>query len=1065
MSVKRLSVVMLIVIGVFAFVQPVSAQKRLMPGSDIYVAKSNLEAQFRTIQAAVNFARPGEVIEILDEEVYEEQVTIDSTKRGITIRYIPTPGVTARPTIRWHDTQNTSTVNSAWETNGALRILNALDVTIEGVIVDGGGPAPFGQSLSGWTLFHGNAAIAVVNSARVNIRDCDLRNAYYGVYVKDRNVGGIFGNLNPHDNDDVIPLSRYGMAGGHLIEYNKIHNNAVGLYFESLWDLGSTVRYNLIYHNFHKVPVPAHIPGGIDDKIDGAIVFKDSYLSPVAIYNNTFFDNNMNLIGKWQFGYQHLIFNNIFGMGRISTGNGSSERLNLMSRFHNRMKHCVFSAAGSGFGWSFQLQQSNIASNCNVCHRPLVPMPTSQVFIGDVRVAGFGEVLRTSRQSSWLCGLCGGTGYHPPQQEVLPGAIILPDRSIAFSNDSTNRWLEMEGFTSTSPLYRLPVLFKSVDPESPDFLVPDWDREEVQNFIREAGWPDAGIVNVDGKVADLGAIPFRGKRPCDGRGQMTRTRARGVPVDVVRMDGNRQIQALFFFEVHYSVDEPFNNPRIKYIRRVAPIPYSIGTSGYEGAVIPTSSIHRINELEGATVREGLNIITFTLPTGADHNAEYGFIELVVEGTDGVGRAVSSDVIFLPYRDIGSYNLGVYLIGADGLPVTGIPSVRVGEPITIGVRPLIGATPLTGGTLKIDFSLSSDDLSVTRMRCAQTDTAIIQDIWDVDVNDKRYDVYFTRAGGQIIYFTAVWSNGSDHISLLHNIYINVLPEAVTDNLNPAPTEAESAQFTSALNEPSAPIHIPPVTGNAYLDAQGFVHTLELVFNDSVGENWIHYMRFVFSPDVIRGTMYDIDCINYLRDPNIIRITMGCAFPGAVFTTEMVNSGTVAVNYSALMLVERDNLRVEGGSIIPAGRVDAPPRVTSVLDNQRIIPNPLVVKDTTEVQQTPQLSAEFTAGPNPVSKQFGAINFFWQGKRIQSASLKVFDASGNVVNRKINIRDAGVENFQPVRGIPANVESRRIIGTWNLTDRRGRPVSEGTYLVRGVIMVDGKRERVAVMVGVR
>jgi len=63
------------------------------------------------------------------------------------------------------------------------------------------------------------------------------------------------------------------------------------------------------------------------------------------------------------------------------------------------------------------------------------------------------------------------------------------------------------------------------------------------------------------------------------------------------------------------------------------------------------------------------------------------------------------------------------------------------------------------------------------------------------------------------------------------------------------------------------------------------------------------------------------------------------------------------------------------------------------------------------------------------------------------------SGNVVNR-IRIADDG------------GAQSRRKVGSWNLTDAKGRPVSEGAYLVRGVVVgIDGKRENVSVIVGVK
>jgi len=128
--------------------------------------------------------------------------------------------------------------------------------------------------------------------------------------------------------------------------------------------------------------------------------------------------------------------------------------------------------------------------------------------------------------------------------------------------------------------------------------------------------------------------------------------------------------------------------------------------------------------------------------------------------------------------------------------------------------------------------------------------------------------------------------------------------------------------------------------------------------------------------------------------------------------------------------------------------------SVLSPDRIIPQ--IRPDTNEINITSdsQLTSEFTAGPNPVNRQSGEVKFFWQGKRMQDARLTIFDASGNVVN-KVKIIDNAL-----------NTKERREVGVWDLTDRRGRVVSEGTYLMRGVVItVDGKRERVAVMVGVK
>jgi flagellar hook assembly protein FlgD len=102
----------------------------------------------------------------------------------------------------------------------------------------------------------------------------------------------------------------------------------------------------------------------------------------------------------------------------------------------------------------------------------------------------------------------------------------------------------------------------------------------------------------------------------------------------------------------------------------------------------------------------------------------------------------------------------------------------------------------------------------------------------------------------------------------------------------------------------------------------------------------------------------------------------------------------------------------------------------------------------------LSGEFTAGPNPVLKQSGIVNFFRQGKRVSNSELRIYDATGNVIS-KVKISDKTL-----------NSQAKRQVGTWDLTDSKGRPVSEGTYLVKGVLKTsDGKSEKVSVILSVR
>ncbi|MCL2689492.1 MAG: hypothetical protein FWE57_06560 [Chitinispirillia bacterium] len=106
-------------------------------------------------------------------------------------------------------------------------------------------------------------------------------------------------------------------------------------------------------------------------------------------------------------------------------------------------------------------------------------------------------------------------------------------------------------------------------------------------------------------------------------------------------------------------------------------------------------------------------------------------------------------------------------------------------------------------------------------------------------------------------------------------------------------------------------------------------------------------------------------------------------------------------------------------------------------------------------------EFTAGPNPVAKSAGIVNFFHTGTSLTGAqgTLSIYDAQGNLVNR-INI-DVRLGKSSSISNT-----SRRNIGSWNLRDTKGRPVAAGTYLARGTITTsNGKREQISIIIGIR
>jgi len=88
----------------------------------------------------------------------------------------------------------------------------------------------------------------------------------------------------------------------------------------------------------------------------------------------------------------------------------------------------------------------------------------------------------------------------------------------------------------------------------------------------------------------------------------------------------------------------------------------------------------------------------------------------------------------------------------------------------------------------------------------------------------------------------------------------------------------------------------------------------------------------------------------------------------------------------------------------------------------------------------VASGFTAGPSPVSlSKDGAIKFF-PVKAVKSGTLYIFDASGNAVAKKS--------------------VSNGAIAPWNLKDKKGASVTEGTYVVKGALVgKDGTKEKVS------
>ena len=583
----------------------------LFPGqviSAVLTVAKNGSGQFISVQAAVDAAAPGDEIVISDTAVYEEQVTIDSTKNGLVLRS-ENPMNLTKPVLRYKDTLNIKPTTKdealdeatiTFDRNGAVRIIGASGIRIEGICIDGGGVFPFGSKAvweGRFDMQHGNAALVLLMAGEVLVRYCDLENAYFGIYCHDRNVGGIYATLNPSDAavHTIFPFSGVFRTGNHLIEHNRIHNNSMGVFFESVWDMGSTIRYNLIYENHHPTSQIAELvknltPSDGESQSGGAFMFKDQLLSPLAIYNNTLWHNSVPFLGNWKAGGQHLIFNNIIAspneyiIDRKTTFASSFE---MSKAFENRMHNTVWAA-----------QQQAPTANYTTITNDLIPVHT-------------------------------GGSY-------APGALITP-----FPSSAEVRWLETK--------------FLSTDPTDENFLVPDWGDELVQEYIVDKGWEEAGVRDPDGSRADIGAVPMGGGRWVDV--------VTIQPAGLIEMDG---ATARIPFNV---LPQTGTMADLKVV--MSGLVTDLDTSDVFGAEydpVPPLAIQKIALGAQQPVSMGYNVLEVPVGTLGD----FAFFEMVIEGTGSNGLPVATPVGFIPYRKVEGVALHVILLDkAGGSPIDSI----------------------------------------------------------------------------------------------------------------------------------------------------------------------------------------------------------------------------------------------------------------------------------------------------------------------------------------------------------------------------------------------------------
>lgn len=659
--------------------------------------------QFSTVQAAVDRARPYDIVTILDAAVYEEQVTIRPPLHHFTLRSAA-PLSPRKPVIRWLDRENAGpkTCQEAldpakltFERNGALRLLGVRDARLEGIAVSGGGQTPFayanvwgdGKTCNGMLLplFHGNGALVMHSCFRGLIRNCTFADAYFGIYLKDPVAAAPFA---PRAAAGASPLADMAV-GNHLFEGNSIHDNAWGVFVENAWGLGSTFRDNHLYRNHHAdgnaVLVKAMPDGG--NQPGGAFLFKDAMVAPFAIHNNTFSDNLLLIAGHYRPGAQHLLANNIFAAPHAYWGGRDAVFTNsfqeLTPFFLHRAWHTAFAA---------QTEPPVIDSQ----------KVTAQLFDAPAnRTVAFDSIVRFYRSARIMVNmdlvektdfivnmrLDLSDGPHVVSTTVsgavVPGNLIRGTAGLDIPRANNLRWLETK--------------FESKDSSSPGFFRPTDASGEI---LRE-GWPALEYKTAAGAPAPIGALAPP-ERPA-GILRLT-------PLAPVHVEENRMVLAFSLEALPDSGFHPGSAPQAALFQLAAGIP--INPNGFGGNLGLALKEPRELPQPDVALRYGYNEIGVPLGGQNPDSLAFGFVEMAVRDGSALSNVAGFPVVPLS----NAFEVIVSAAGGDT-----VSEIATGQILTVRVSyrtPPAGANPIklfaaSGAPLSLSDSSELDSAGFFR----------------------------------------------------------------------------------------------------------------------------------------------------------------------------------------------------------------------------------------------------------------------------------------------------------------------------------------------------------------
>ncbi|MBK9576055.1 MAG: hypothetical protein IPO40_03180 [Fibrobacteres bacterium] len=568
---------------------------------------------------------------------------------------------------------------SGFQNNGYVVVYKSTNILIDGIHIDGRKPITFvnkGIWDDKWDVFFGNVGINLFQSKKVVVRNTEVRNCFAGFYIQNRNVGGAFAAPNPNDLDakTIIPYSRFGKMGDHLIERNYVHNNWFVVYNEMEWDIGSTIRYNLLDQNYNtQFSQNSDSSSDANNMTGGFMYLKDVRIVPHKIYNNTINGSTMIFANSYfKPGVQHYFYNNLitnFNRQGINARMIGDNR-QYLHYYKDFLYNNTFEVGQPDSLYQIQNEQSGQVRDAAVCATVNQTPPCYLTW--DKPVPVLQSVKNQWLWNGWMTAQ--GANYTAmykgaPYEAYNAQNIDLYHQGglIKFVKGPAGNTANID-ISAQANLWVRKLPYKSTTPGAAGFLVPQWDSAIVDSTVTDKGWASAGNRDMDGSMVDRGAISEAGDgiiSPLALKDQF-----------IVTLDKTARTVSFQYCIESNGVASDLTFELTSYYRTIA-----LTKEGPNGD-IPTPAFPAPVQLTNTGTKPQGNacgIFKATLPTApVDSFARF---DLVVKG-DVDGKPTKSNVGVWVWRQT-QYKLDVYFTrSATGTDT--VSSVRVGEPVYMRV---------------------------------------------------------------------------------------------------------------------------------------------------------------------------------------------------------------------------------------------------------------------------------------------------------------------------------------------------------------------------------------------